>query len=138
MLDRKICMNVLSYKSKEISRTIAGYSLGAALSNVNAADIVRNGHSKSRIQPNKTFPVTAFHFGSQLVGDSNLRDTLHSMNDLHILSIHNALDIIPHLLPVGYTDIGVELLIDGRISSFLNGLGDFVNWHNLELVICMQ
>ncbi|KAK6157264.1 hypothetical protein DH2020_011512 [Rehmannia glutinosa] len=123
---------VEKYKDEEISITVAGHSLGAALATLNAADIVCNSYSKLSSQPNKTCPVTAFNFGSPLVGDWNFRRALRSMNDLHILNVYNFPDIIPHLPPLfDYTGVGVALTVDSTMSPFLKP-GDVSTWHNLE------
>ncbi|KAK4437347.1 Phospholipase A1-IIgamma [Sesamum alatum] len=121
------------YKDEEISITSTGHSMGAALSTLSATDIACNGHNKLDNNSNKTCPVTAFNFASPLVGDSNFRDTLKSTNDLHILSILNVPDIIPHLpAMIGYTSVGIELPIDSRKYRFLKFPGDPDSWHNLE------
>ncbi|KAK6134890.1 hypothetical protein DH2020_031374 [Rehmannia glutinosa] len=123
---------VEKYKDEEISITVAGHSLGAALATLNAADIVCNSYNKLSSQPNKTCPVTAFNFGSPLVGDWNFRRALRSMNDLHILNVYNFPDIIPHLPPLfDYTGVGVALTVDSTMSPFLKP-GDVSTWHNLE------
>ncbi|PIN18332.1 putative lipase [Handroanthus impetiginosus] len=123
---------VEQYKDEEISITVVGHSLGAALSTLNAADIVSNGYNKPRNRPNKVCPVTAFIFGSPLVGDLNFKNTLQSMHDLHILNLLNVPDVIPRLPPIGYSSVGVELWVDSRTSPYLNYPGDLLSWHNLE------
>ncbi|KAL6554063.1 hypothetical protein OROMI_019736 [Orobanche minor] len=122
------------YKEEEISITVTGHSLGAALSTLNAADIVCNGYNNLSDQPNKTCPVTAFNFGSPLVGDMYFKQALQSMHDLHVLNVENAPDVIPYLPPfVSYADVGVKLVVDSRRSPFLNYPGDIITWHNLEV-----
>ncbi|KAL0362352.1 UNVERIFIED_CONTAM: Phospholipase A1-IIgamma [Sesamum calycinum] len=121
------------YKDEEISITVTGHSLGGALSCLNATDIACNGHNKTDNNPNKACLVTALVYGCPLVGDKNFRDATELMKDLRILKTRNAPDIVPTVPPitVGYTPIGVELLIDSRKSKYLNP-GDTYTWHNLE------
>ncbi|KAL3652651.1 hypothetical protein CASFOL_002332 [Castilleja foliolosa] len=129
----EIMRQVEKYKDEEISITVTGHSLGAALSTLNAADIVCNNYNNLTNQPNKTCLVTTFNFGGFLVGDMNFKHALESMNDLRILNVYNAPDITPYLPPFTcYTDVGEKLIIDSRNSPFLDYPGDFVTWHNLE------
>ncbi|CAI9767565.1 unnamed protein product [Fraxinus pennsylvanica] len=120
------------FKNEEMSITVTGHSLGAALSTLCAADIVTNGYNRPSDRPNNPCPVTVFKFGSPRVGDSNFKEILDSLKKLHILNVRNAADLVPHYPPFGYTKIGTELLVDSRTSPFLKYPGDVVSWHILE------
>ncbi|PHT27954.1 Phospholipase A1-II 1 [Capsicum baccatum] len=114
------------YKSEEISITITGHSMGAAVGTLNAIDIVVNGFNKGCL-------VTAFLFASPKVGDSNFKNAFSNLENLRILRVSNALDIVPNYPMIDYSEIGVELVIDTTKSRYLKVPGDVRSWHSLEV-----
>ena len=83
---------VEEYKDEEVSITVTGHSLGASLATMNAVDIAFNKINKA--SNGKEFPVTAFAFASPKVGDIQFKATFDKLKHLHILRIHNLLDIL--------------------------------------------
>lgn len=117
---------VEQYKNEEVTITVTGQSMGAAIATLNAGDIVFNGI-------NKGFPVTAFVFASPRVGDENFKKTLSNFQtSLQVLRIRNAPDVVPKYPLFGYSDVGVELVIDTRKSGYLKSRGDQNSWHNMD------
>ncbi|OIT05214.1 PREDICTED: phospholipase A1-IIgamma-like [Nicotiana attenuata] len=121
---------VEEYKNEDVSITVTGHSLGASLATLNAVDIAFNGINKT--SEGKEFSVTAFVFASPKVGDLNFHKAFSKLKNLHILRIHNVLDIVPKYPPIGYIDVGEELMIDTTKSPYVKPPGEVVSWHLLE------
>ncbi|PHT30396.1 hypothetical protein CQW23_29990 [Capsicum baccatum] len=121
---------VEEYKNEDVSITVTGHSLGASIATLNAVDIAFNGINKS--SNGKEFPVTAFVFASPKVGDLKFKAESDKLKSLRTLRIHNLLDVVPKYPPIGYFDVGEELLIDITKSPYVRPPGEVVSWHLLE------
>ena len=122
------------YKHEVTSITITGHSLGAALSILNAVDIVANGLNApaggSSTKP--PCPVTAVVFGCPHVGDRFFRAAFRSFRDLRTLHVKNAGDLVPVVPPLAYVDVAVVLPVDTDRSPYLRSPGTLQTLHNLE------
>ncbi|XP_002525129.2 phospholipase A1-IIgamma [Ricinus communis] len=125
---------VNKFENEEISVTVVGHSLGAALATLSAADIVANGFNRTDKQANKSCPVTAFAFACPRTGNRGFKQVCDSLEDLRILRITNTPDMVPKVPPLiaGYSEVGENLEIDSRKSMYLKPTGGFISWHNLE------
>ncbi|CAL0334437.1 unnamed protein product [Lupinus luteus] len=113
------------YKGEEVSITVTGHSLGAAVATLNAVDIVANGY-------NKGAPVSAFVFASPGVGDLNFKMAVSEFKDLRIFRVENVLDVVPKYPPLGYFNVGEGLMINTQKSEYLKLPGTINSWHSLE------
>ncbi|XP_044478232.1 phospholipase A1-II 1-like [Mangifera indica] len=116
---------VNEYKDEEVSITVTGHSLGAALATLNATDIVSNGYNMPNPNPgNKEFLVTAFVFGSPKCGDEEFKNEFDRLTrnnwKLRLLRITNdddAITRLPKFTPVKFVEVGNEITISTTNAS---------------------
>ncbi|KAL4366707.1 hypothetical protein GQ457_05G033110 [Hibiscus cannabinus] len=115
------------YKDEEISITVTGFSLGAALATLTSMDIVVNGYNKPTTDNRtKPFMVTTFTYGGPRVGNSGLAHLFDKYADqLHLLRIENKKDHVPSLPPGSYTELGEKLIVNTSESNYLKRKGPY-------------
>ncbi|KAG2713524.1 hypothetical protein I3760_04G179700 [Carya illinoinensis] len=140
------------YADEEVSITITGHSLGAALAFLSAYDIVETS-LKDLAADRPVVPVCVFTFAGPRVGNVVFRERLESTLGLKVLRVVNVHDVVPKVpglffnersppvmmkfakwLPWSYSHVGVELALDHWNSPFLKRAvhDDPVRAHNLE------
>lgn len=141
------------YRGEEISITITGHSLGAALAILSANDIaemrlniVRDGECVT----NK-IPITVYSFAGPRVGNLKFKERCDELG-VKVLRVINVQDKVPNVpgiianekfqfqkyvedamsFPWSYAHVGVELALDHTHSPFLKPTNDMGCAHNLE------
>lgn len=120
------------YKGEEVSITVTGHSLGAALA-VLIADELSGG-----IAGRAGAPVAVFSFGGPRVGNRAFAARVEARG-ARVLRVVNAHDVVPRFPPglplPGYADVGRELRLDSRASPYLRPDADAACCHDLEAYI---
>ncbi|KAJ0082628.1 hypothetical protein Patl1_11411 [Pistacia atlantica] len=135
----KTLVNNVDYRDEEISITVTGHSLGAALATLSATDIVANKYNR-RKGSDKICMVTAFVFGSPKVGDKGFREAFGRLKNLHLLRIKNKMDFVTKVPPklrhfLAYEKVGIELKVNSWkkvLSKVTKELLEGVPVHSLK------
>jgi hypothetical protein len=148
------------YEGEEISITITGHSLGAALAVLTAYQIGQEFNSNEKTGESK-IPVTVFSFGGPRVGNRALAHTMEEMGCkvLRIVNTHDVITKVPGLvlnerptlqqqrsknvvvskiidvldrMPWAYCHVGTELRVNSKHSPYLKPNADMSCCHDLE------
>ncbi|XP_042518318.1 phospholipase A1-Igamma2, chloroplastic-like [Macadamia integrifolia] len=140
---------IQQYPNEELSISVTGHSLGAALAILSAYDIVETGVDLT--EDGRTVPVSVFSFSGPRVGNVRFKERLESLGVkvLRVVNVHDTVAKVPGLffnehvpefvqkmaegLPWCYSHVGVELALDHKNSPFLKDINDPTNFHNLEV-----
>lgn len=129
-----------AYKGEQLSITVTGHSLGAALAVLIADELAGAGAAASHT------PVAVFSFGGPRVGDAAFASRVEARG-ARVLRVVNAHDVVPRFPPPvptplqllaggsGYADVGPELRLDSRASPYLRPDADAACCHDLEAYI---
>ncbi|KAL2541202.1 Phospholipase A1-Igamma2 [Abeliophyllum distichum] len=136
------------YPNDELSITITGHSLGAALALLSAYDILETGTNVRN--DTRAVPICVFSFAGPRVGNLRFNERLDLLG-LKVLRVFNVHDIVPkspglifnekvhprflkmaEKLPWSYSHVGVELALDHKNSPFLKHDADLASAHNME------
>lgn len=146
---------VEQYKNEEISVTVVGHSLGAALATLNAADIVSNGVARPHLEwAKRGILVTAFPYASPRLGNGDFRQTLDQMGvasnspqlesgleavrgQLRVLRIVNRPDPVPQGPPTaaGFTHVGQLFQVDSNQSVAMQNPQAVGVAHDMEVYL---
>ncbi|KAE8783135.1 phospholipase A1-Ibeta2, chloroplastic-like [Hordeum vulgare] len=118
------------YEGEEVSITVTGHSLGAALAVLIADELAGHGGAPT--------PVAVFSFGGPRVGNHAFAERVEARG-ARVLRVVNAHDVVPQLPPRPggrwYADVGRELRLDSRASPYLRPDADAACCHDLEAYI---
>uniref|UniRef100_A0A803PTL5 Fungal lipase-type domain-containing protein n=1 Tax=Cannabis sativa TaxID=3483 RepID=A0A803PTL5_CANSA len=147
------------YDGEEISITVTGHSLGAALALISAYDIAEVGLNEVVCDgkgDNKSskIPVTVFSFAGPRVGNLKFKERCDELGVkvLRIVNVHDVVPTVPGIItnekfqfqkyieeamsfPWSYAHVGVELALDHTESPFLKPNKDPGSAHNLEALL---
>eukprot|EP01018_Ginkgo_biloba_P001532 Gb_38082 [translate_table: standard] len=142
------------YKHEEISVTVTGHSLGAALALLTAYQIGAAFNSKE-----SSIPVTVFSFGGPRVGNRAFGRRMEALGCkvLRIVNTHDVVTKVPGVvlnewmqimkrrsdnlkkvigflekMPWAYCHVGTELRVDNKDSPYLKPNADMSCCHDLE------
>lgn len=140
------------YKDENLSITVTGHSLGAALALLSAYDIAE---MKLNIpdgdESNQRIPVTVFSFAGPRVGNLKFKERCDELGVkvLRVVNVRDKVPLVPGIFanekfqhqkyieeamsfPWSYAHVGVELALDHTHSPFLKPTKDVCCAHNLE------
>ncbi|MFQ6631719.1 hypothetical protein Gotur_008700 [Gossypium turneri] len=140
------------YDGEEISITITGHSLGAALAIITAYDIAELGvNIVNDGRVTHKIPITVYSFGGPRVGNLKFKERCEKLGVkvLRVINIHDKVPTVPGIFaneklqfqkyleetvsfPWSYAHVGVELTLDHTHSPFLKPASDLGCAHNLE------
>ncbi|XP_039121057.1 LOW QUALITY PROTEIN: phospholipase A1-Ibeta2, chloroplastic [Dioscorea cayenensis subsp. rotundata] len=120
------------YAGEELSITVTGHSLGAALALLVADEL------SSAVE--NAPPIAVFSFGGPRVGNKAFADRVEEkrVKVLRVVNAHDVITKVPGVLPShvrgedAYADVGVELRVDSRASPYLKPNADVACCHDLE------
>ncbi|XP_042023107.1 phospholipase A1-Igamma3, chloroplastic-like isoform X2 [Salvia splendens] len=136
------------FRGEELSITITGHSLGAALALLSAYDVAE---VKLNSVVGGTIPVTVFSFAGPRVGNLRFKERCDELGIkvLRVVNVHDRVPRVPGIItnekfqyqkyledamsfPWSYAHVGVELGLDHTHSPFLKNTKDLRCAHNLE------
>ncbi|KAG2304938.1 hypothetical protein Bca4012_063914 [Brassica carinata] len=137
----------------EISITVTGHSLGAALALVSAYDIAEL--NLNHIPENNTeVPVSVLSFSGPRVGNLRFKERCEELGVkvLRVINVHDKVPSVPGIFanekfqfqkyieeatsfPWSYAHVGTELALDHKKSPFLKPTKDLGCAHNLEALL---
>lgn len=141
------------YEGEQLSITITGHSLGAALAIISAYDIAElevnvDENIKAEI------PVTVYSFAGPRVGNLKFKERCDELGVkvLRVINVHDKVPTVPGIIaneklqfqkyleettkfPWSYAHVGVELALDHTHSPYLKPTKDFGCAHNLEALL---
>ncbi|XP_058077496.1 phospholipase A1-Igamma3, chloroplastic-like [Magnolia sinica] len=141
------------YKGEELSITITGHSLGAALALISAYDLaeMRLNIIETDDGP-REIPITVYSFAGPRVGNLKFKERCDELGVkvLRVINVHDKVPTVPGIIanekskyqkyiedvisfPWSYAHVGVELALDHTNSPFLKSPTDFGCPHNLEV-----
>ncbi|TKY67823.1 Phospholipase A1-Igamma3 [Spatholobus suberectus] len=138
------------YQEEEISITVTGHSLGAALAILSAYDIAEL--KLNVVEEGAKIPVTVFSFAGPRVGNLKFKERCEGLGVkvLRVVNVHDVVPTVPGIItnekfqfqryiedalsfPWSYAHVGREIVLDHRESPFLKASNDLVRAHNLEV-----